>query len=135
RYVDFAGGLVNFEGRGFQEQLGTSVEHARVEERPVLFANGAAMMVDRRVLLDAGGWDEDTFAYYEDTELGWRLWLLGHEVWFAPKALVRHRHQGTSTRWPAASRTRLLERNALRTIYALLETDNLAPALAGALVL
>jgi GT2 family glycosyltransferase len=133
--VDFAGGLVSFEGKGHQEYVNTRVETAQPEERPVLFANGAAMMVERSVLLDAGGWDEGTFAYYEDTELGWRLWLLGHEVWFAPQAIVRHRHHGTSGRWPEPPRVRLLERNALRMIYALLETDHLARALPAALLL
>jgi GT2 family glycosyltransferase len=133
--VDFAGGLVSFEGKGHQEEIDTSVVMARPEERPVLFANGAAMMADRSALLDAGGWDEGTFAYYEDTELGWRLWFLGHEVWFAPQAIVRHRHHGTSGRWPEPPRVRLLERNALRMIYSLLETDHLARALPASLLL
>ncbi len=133
--VDFAGGLVNFEGKGYQEHVNARVDAVRPEERPVLFGNGAAMMVDRRVLQEAGGWDEGTFAYYEDTELGWRLWLLGHEVWFAPHAIVRHRHHGTADRWPEPPRARLLERNALRMIYALLETENLARTLPAAMLL
>ena len=32
--------------------------------------NGGAMMVDKNVFLDAGGFDEDFFAYYEDVDLG-----------------------------------------------------------------
>ena len=80
------------------------------------------MLVARDVFLDAGGWDEGTFAYYEDVELGWRLWLLGHEVWLAPNAVIYHKHHGTSGRWAEPPRLRLLERNALRMLYTHLET-------------
>lgn len=134
-HVDFAGGLVNFEGKGMQEHVHARVGDVRLAERPVLFANGAAMLVHRDTLLEAGSWDEGTFAYYEDVELGWRLWMLGHDVWFAPRAIVHHRHHGTSGRWPEPPRTRLLERNALRMIYALVETDRLAPVLAASILL
>jgi GT2 family glycosyltransferase len=133
--VDFAGGSVNFEGKGFQEFVNAARADVPLEERPVLFANGAAMLVDRHALVDAGQWDEGTFAYYEDVELGWRLWLLGHEVWFAPDAVVHHRHHGTSGRWPEPPRARLLERNSLRMIYALLERETLSQALPAALLL
>ncbi|MCA1584382.1 MAG: glycosyltransferase family 2 protein [Acidobacteria bacterium] len=135
RLVDFAGGLVNFEGKGMQEHVHAAVADLDLAERPVLFANGAAMLVHRETLENAGLWDEGTFAYYEDVELGWRLWMLGHEVWFAPKAIVHHRHHGTSGRWPEAPRVRLLERNALRMVYALLATEHLSGALTGALLL
>ncbi len=133
--VDFAGGSVNFEGKGFQDFVNAARTAVPLDERPVLFANGAAMLVDRKTLLDAGGWDEETFAYYEDVELGWRLWLLGHEVWFAPEAVVHHRHHGTSGRWPEPPRARLLERNSLRMIYALLDMETLSRALPAALLL
>lgn len=133
--VDFAGGSVNFEGKGFQELVNARRDEVPPDERPVLFANGAAMIVQRQALLDAGGWDEGTFAYYEDVELGWRLWLLGHEVWFAPDAIVHHRHHGTSGRWPEPPRARLLERNSLRMLYALLDIDTLSRTLPAALLL
>jgi hypothetical protein len=93
------------------------------------------MLIDRAVFLDVGRWDEDAFAYYEDVELGWRLNLFGHAVWFAPRAIVYHKHHGTSGRWPEPPRTRLYERNSLRMLYELLERDSLARALPAALLL
>jgi hypothetical protein len=87
----------------------------------MLFACGCAMLIDRAVFVDAGGWDEGTFAYYEDVELGWRLNLLGHAIWFAPGAVVRHKHHGTSGRWAEPPRIRLYERNSLRMVYELLD--------------
>lgn len=135
QFIDFAGGLVNFEGKGSQRYVNMSLTQVELAEGPALFANGAAMIVETQTLRSAGLWDEETFAYYEDVELGWRLWMLGHEVWFAPRARVRHRHHGTSGRWPEPPRVRLLERNALRMLYALVETRNLGSILTGALML
>jgi GT2 family glycosyltransferase len=133
--IDFCGGSVNFQGRGFQDNIGYPVERVPSVEKPLLFACGAAMLVDRRIFLDNGGWDEDTFAYYEDVEFGWRLWLLGHSVWMAPKAIVHHLHHGTSAAWALPPRLRLYERNALRMLFTHLEEDALARILPAAMLL
>ena len=134
RRIDFTSGTVNFEGKGFHADHGRHFGGHSVE-RPLFFACGAAMLVDRDVLLNMGGWDEGTFAYYEDVELGWRFWLLGEEVWSAPKALVFHRHHGTSGRWAEAARVRLYERNSLRMVYTHLERHHLERVLPAALLL
>lgn len=132
--IDFAGGLANFEGRGYP--LGWDAEAATfpTREQPLLFGCGAAVLFRRDAFEASGGWDEPTFAYYEDVEFGWRLWLLGHEVWFAPDAIVYHRHHGTSGA-ESPARLRAFERNALRMIYALLEEPTLQQALPAALLL
>ena len=133
--IDFVGGSLNFEAKGFQTDFGAAVAGRRDEERPLLFACGAAMLVDRTVFTNAGGWDEATFAYYEDVELGWRLRLLGHDVWFAPQSIVFHRHHGTSDRWPEPPRIRLFERNSLRMLYTHLEDESLERVLPAAIML
>ena len=132
---DFVGGAVNFQGKGFQLEYDAPADSFAREEKPLLFACGCAMLVDRAVFMDAGQWDEGTFAYYEDVELGWRLNLLGHAIWFAPRAVVCHKHHGTSGRWPEPPRIRLYERNSLRMVYELLELPSLARALPAALLL
>jgi GT2 family glycosyltransferase len=134
-HIDFCGGSVNFEGKGFQERFGYPTDRCVTREAPILFACGAAMLIDRRMFLDLGGWDEGTFAYYEDVELGWRLWLTGHSVWLTPHATVYHLHNGTSGRWALAPRLRLYERNALRMLFTHLEEDTLARVLPAALIL
>src|ERR1043165_3935487 len=50
--------------------------HGPQEGDPLLFACGGAMLVDRQVFLDAGGFDPSFFIYFEDVDLGWRLWVL-----------------------------------------------------------
>jgi GT2 family glycosyltransferase len=133
--VDFVDGALNFQGKGFQLDYGAPVAHLTPEEKPLLFACGCAMLVDRAVLADVGGWDEGAFAYYEDVELGWRLHVLGYEVWLSPRAIVYHKHHGTSGQWPEPPRQRLYERNALRALFGLLETESLQRALPAALML
>lgn len=132
--IDFAGGLVNFEGRGFPLGWDEAAATFPTREQPLLFGCGAAVLFRRDAFEAAGGWDEPMFAYYEDVEFGWRLWLLGHEVWFAPEAIVYHRHHGTSGP-ESPARLRAFERNALRMIYALLEERTLDQALPAALLL
>lgn len=49
------------------------------------------ILVRRAPYLAAGGFHEKLFFYFEDTDLAWRLRLLGHALWFEPDALVLHR--------------------------------------------
>jgi GT2 family glycosyltransferase len=133
--VDFVEGAVNFEGKGFQLQYGEPVDRGIPEEKPLLFACGCAMLIDRGLLADAGGWDAGAFAYYEDLELGWRLRALGHDVWLSPRSIVYHKHHGTSAQWAEPPRLRLYERNSLRAIYEILGTAALQRALPAALIL
>lgn len=56
----------------------------------------AAAIYKRSALLEAGGFDEDFFCYFEDVDLGFRLRLLGHKLMLAPEAIVYHAGGGTS---------------------------------------
>jgi hypothetical protein len=93
------------------------------------------MLVRRDLFQDTGGFDEALFAYYEDLAFGWQLWMRGHEVWLSPRAIVYHRHHGTSGKWMEAPRVRLYERNALRNVFVGLERDNVGRVLSAALLL
>lgn len=133
--VDFAGGSVNYQGHGNQPAFGHPAGDTPQESRRLLFACGGAMLVRRDVFKAAGGFDPAFFAYFEDVDLGWRLNLLGHDVWFAAAATAFHHHHSTGGRI-APHRLRVLyERNALFTIYKNLDDANLAAALPAALLL
>jgi hypothetical protein len=123
-----------FRGPWILPRLRRPVAQRTLAEEPLLFGCGAAVLFRRDVFEAAGGWDEGTFAYYEDVELGWRLWLLGHEVWFAPDAVVHHRHHGTSGGADPA-RQRAFDRNALRMLYTHLEDATLQRVFPAALLL
>ena len=48
---------------------------------------------------DVGAFDDEFFMYYEDTDLAWRARLGGWKILYAPEALVRHIHCGTTEEW------------------------------------
>src|SRR6185436_19250121 len=132
--IDFVGGTVSFVGHAWQRDHGEPADRA-YEERPLLFACGGSMLVSRAAYVEAGGFDPDYFAYFEDVDLGWRLSLLGHRVVLAPRAVTYHRLHGTAGRIPFAQRLRLYERNALATIYKNYEDETLARVLPAAIAL
>jgi GT2 family glycosyltransferase len=51
---------------------------------------GACMLVQRRLVLEAGGFDELFFFYFEDHEFCLRLRSLGHKILWEPRAVVYH---------------------------------------------
>jgi GT2 family glycosyltransferase len=115
--IDFAGAGLHFAGYASQEGYGSPAFPNKYPLiKPILFACGGAMMILRDTFRAAGGFDADYFAYYEDSDLGWRLWLMGHEIVFAPKAMVYHRHHGTTGSLSASDQQALYKRNALFSV-------------------
>ena len=134
RRIDYNGSSLHYLGYGLQEDLGLPVEEAPRRDQ-VLFPCGGAMLVDRRVFLEVGGFDADFFALFEDVDLGWRLWLAGHRVVMAPDSVVRHRgHATLETQAPEKTRY-LMHRNALLTIFKNYDEENFRKIVPLALVL
>ena len=124
--IDYVGPAMNLYGRAFHVDQGVPVG-LRSQERPreLLAPCGGAMMIRREVFQRIGGFDDDYLAYFEDLDLGWRLWILGYRVLFVPDAVVRHRQHKTGTRFPVEQRYVLSEINALRTVIKNYEDENL----------
>lgn len=117
--LDFARGLMTFDGHalqdGFRRPLaGVEIPAAGSE---LLFPCGGNVLLRRESFRGAGGFDESFFAYYEDVDLGWRLWSGGERVLFAPEAVVHHRSGATSDLLGLYNRGFLFERNAFLTAY------------------
>lgn len=58
--------------------------------RPVDWAIGAALLMNREAIDQIGGLDETFFMYVEDLEWCWRAHRRGLEIWFEPSAVVVH---------------------------------------------
>jgi GT2 family glycosyltransferase/glycosyltransferase involved in cell wall biosynthesis len=128
--IDFVGVALNLYGRAFQVDQGLPATAVPSDEpRDVLAPCGGAMMMRKDIFEEVGGFDEDYVAYYEDVDLGWRLWLYGYKVVYVPEAVVYHRGQQTGGRFPVEQRYALSETNALRTIIKNYEDDNLCRVL------
>ena len=82
---------------------------------------------------EVGGFDERYFLFFEDVDLGWRLWLLGYRVRYVPASLVFHRHHRSVGALGPAQEDFLLERNALFTIFKNYDDENLRARVAGRL--
>ncbi len=63
---------------------------------PIFTIKGAAMIVRRQTIEAIGSFDDDFFAYFEETDLCWRAWLLGWRVHYAPVTTVYHKIGGST---------------------------------------
>ena len=131
--LDFGRGVMTFDGHAFALDQGRPLERARLPEpgEELLFGCGGNLLIARRSFLEAGGFDETYFAYFEDVDLGWRLWSAGERVLACPSARARHRQSATASRLGHSRRGAMFERNALATVAKNLEGDlrlRLAPA-------
>ena len=134
--VDFAEGFVTFHGMAGQLGQGEAVEDVPlVDRRELLFACGGSLLVDRGLFVELGGFDPAFFAYFEDVDLGWRLWLAGHRVRLAPRARSFHHRHGTGLMVPRHQRVVLQERNALLMLVKNVDERDLYRLLAAALCL
>jgi GT2 family glycosyltransferase len=87
--LDTAGSFLT--STGFLVHRGAFGPEARFSESDEIFAaKGAALLLRASAAEQVGGFDEDFFAYFEDSDLCWRLWLAGWEVGFAADARVLH---------------------------------------------
>lgn len=137
REVEFSGASANLFGVGRPRSAWGWPDTAQtpLEGSPLLFASGGAMLINRRIFLDAGGFDPAFFAYFEDVDLGWRLWALGHKVVYAPGAVVYHIGGATGSRSSPHRRYTLWECNSLATILKNYEEGNMERILSAAVLL
>lgn len=96
--------------------------------RTAFITTGAAMLVRRALYEQLDGYCEEFFLFYEDPDFCWRAWLVGSEVWYAPRAKAIHHYSwGAGTeKWFYLERHRLL---ALLTNHRLSTLLVLAPLL------
>ena len=113
--IDFNGSSLQYLGYALQRDIGLLVEEVS-QNGEILFPCGGAMLIDREVFLEVGGFDADYFALFEDVDLGWRLWVMGHRVAFAAESITYHRGHSTLQTQNLPKVRYLMHRNALLTI-------------------
>jgi GT2 family glycosyltransferase len=82
------------------------------EEVEVFFASDCACLYRREMLEDIGLYDEDFFAYADETDMGWRAQLAGWKCIYNPKAVVYHFHSASSGTY-SPFKAYLVERNRI----------------------
>ena len=88
-------------GTGFLYHRGYG-KHDPGPEPPfeVFSAKGAALLIRAEVLRRVGAFDPDFFAYLEDSDLSWRIWLNGWRILCVPASVVFHRGGATASKLP-----------------------------------
>ena len=74
---------------------------------PVDWVSGAAIMFRRNVIDDIGLLDEGYFLYSEETDLCWRMWKHGWQVWYLPDIHITHLGGASSKKSPVVNYSRL----------------------------
>ena len=94
--LDGLGDVYHVSGAAWRAGHGCPNDGRIDRPREIFAPCAAAALYRREALLDAGGFDEDFFCYFEDVDLGFRLRLLGHRSLLVPDAVVHHAGGGTS---------------------------------------
>ncbi len=96
RVIDNVGHLIYRDGlnrgRGrLEKDMG---QYEEIEE--VLFPSGCAALYRREMLEEIGLFDDDFFAYGDDTDLGLRGRWAGWRCLYVPQAVVYHKYSGST---------------------------------------
>ena len=96
-FLDSCGVGVAFDGMSRQAMRGR-IPPVLSRPKEVLLASGCACLFRVQALQEVGLFDEDFFAYCEDTDLGLRLRRAGWKAAIAPGAVVNHYYSMTTGR-------------------------------------
>ncbi|HYK53149.1 MAG TPA: glycosyltransferase family 2 protein [Candidatus Eremiobacteraceae bacterium] len=112
--LDSAGGVIEYPlgdapGRGYLQRFGPPYDRAA----DVAYLSGAALAIRADEFRRLGGFDEDFFCYYEETDLCWRLRMAGKRCVYEPGAIVRH--LGSFTFGSSPTKVRYQTRNRIAT--------------------
>jgi GT2 family glycosyltransferase len=88
--VDGTGDAYHVGGMAWRRDNARPLTEAHVTPGEIFSPCAAAALYRRETFLCAGGFDEYLFAYYEDSDLAFRLRLLGERCFYVPEAVVHH---------------------------------------------
>ena len=88
---------VTEDGWGWDEAIGQKIADygPPSSSRPVLTVTGSALLIDAPVFHHIGGWTEVYEYYFEDIDLGIKVWKADRQVVHVPEAVVRHQISAT----------------------------------------
>lgn len=108
-----AGGTLNLQGYGGDLCFNAPYEFAKIPHE-VLYPMGCGMVVRKSVMDKIGPLDAALFNYYDDTELGIRIWKSGFRIVVSPYAWVDHDFSYSDRL--LKNKLYLCERNRIRTV-------------------
>ena len=88
--LDGAGDSYHITGLAWRRYYNRPVTEYGKDIEEVFSACPAAALYSREEFLQAGGFDEDYFSYFEDVDMGFRLRINGSKCLYVPDAVVHH---------------------------------------------
>lgn len=89
--INTTGMAFHYLGFGWCDNLG-KIDNDQFNEMEITFPSGAAFLISKNIYNTLGGFDENYFMYYEDSDLGWRLRLKDYKIMLVPKAKIYHKY-------------------------------------------
>jgi len=97
--LQYAGGYLDILGSSYFRGLGEKDNGQYNKEEEINNAFGCSMLIKREVLDKLEYcFDPRFFLYYEETDLCWRVKLLGYKVIYVPNSVVYHKGAATSSK-------------------------------------
>jgi GT2 family glycosyltransferase len=124
-YLDNAGSF--FTNIGFLDHWGFNKKDSPEfdKEREIFSAKGACMIARKDLIDKIGLFDEEYFAYFEESDFCWRVWLASYKIIFYPKTYIYHKVGFTTKRGNVNRLNYLYYRNRIDSLIKNLEFKNL----------
>ena len=78
------------------------------KQRKIVGLCGASFLIKKEIVDQIGLFNDDFFMYYEDVDLGLRLWKSGWDIIYEPKSIVYHKHKATTNKETTVFFTKLI---------------------------
>ncbi len=131
--IQFGGGKISPIGAGIETDRFKKQNEQRSKNNLIGYASGGAMIVRRDIFLSIGGFDNNYFAYDEDSDLCLRAWVFGYKVVYVPTSIVFHK-VGASFKQFKATREYLSEKNRIQSMIKNFQNINLIRGLSLSIV-
>jgi len=117
-YIDSIGSYFISTGFLYHKGHNKPIQKKYLKKDAIFSMKGACMLVKREVLEEVGVFDEDYFAYFEETDLCHRIWLAGYKICYVPESVMYHKGGTTANYLPSSF---ILYHSYKNRIYTLLK--------------
>ena len=97
KHLDSTGDLYTTWGLPYPRGRGEPADDRYDTDTEIFGGSGGASLFRVSMFKEIGLFDEDFFAYYEDTDISFRAQLAAWKVYFEPKAIAYHQISATSS--------------------------------------
>jgi len=113
--IQSAGSFMTTTGFLYHRGYGANIKKYNTKDE-IFSANGACMLIKKKVAENLGLFDQEYFAYFEETDFCWRVWVSGYKVIYEPRSVIYHKGGETSKTFANSYVQYLSFRNRLNAI-------------------